>query len=445
MNARSHAVFPRVNRAGWTDTLRVIMTIVAPTVAKGIIIRRPTIEHLAERQDWNAKAVKQMQRLKKIYGPAPLLLPIPFRPQLLLLDPADVSTVLQSSPEPFAAATPEKHAALAHFEPKNVLVSSAPRRAELRPAHEQALATADRLHPYSAHFKGVIDAEFLQLLGDIRSNRSGELDWPAFSQAWFRVVRRLVLGERARNDIKLTETLNDLRGRANWASAAPVDRRELALFHQQVGRYLSEPDKHSLVSRLPKGGEIAPESQVAQWLFAFDAAGITVIRTLAMLACHVSYWGKAVEEAMSGDLDRPFTRSCLLEVLRLWPTTPVILRQLTEDIKCGGRIIPRGTGVIIFAPFFHRDPEFLYANRMDPSIWGPNDALPAAGLVPFSAGPVICPAHNLVPTVASLAVGAFLSAADVVLLQPSLAVDNLPGTLDHFAIRLRLAARRREK
>ncbi|WP_259668670.1 cytochrome P450 [Rhizobium lentis] len=131
--------------------------------------------------------------------------------------------------------------------------------------------------------------------------------------------------------------------------------------------------------------------------------------------------------------------------MRLWPTTPAILRQLTRDIQSGDRVIARGTGVIIFVPFFHRDPALLYANRMEPSIWGQNDALPAAGLVPFSAGPVICPAHNLVPTIASLAVGTFLSAAEIVLLHPSLDVANLPGTLNHYGIRLKLIARRREK
>ncbi|MBB2792283.1 UNVERIFIED_ORG: hypothetical protein GGD58_001128 [Rhizobium pisi] len=445
MNARSHAIFPRVNRAGWIDTLRVMTRVIVPTVAKGIIIRRQTMERLAERQSLDIRAVKEMQRLKDKYGPSPLLLPIPFRPQLLILDPADLATVLRSSPEPFAAATAEKHAALAHFEPENVLISSTARRAELRPAHEHALATADRLHPYSIHFKRIVDTEFLQLISGIGSNRPNELDWLSFSQAWLRVVRRVVLGERARNDVTLTETLNELREWANWPFTARVDRRKLALFHQQLAGYLGEPDKHSLVGRLPTSDQIAWEDQVAQWLFAFDAAGIAVMRTLALLASHASYWAPAVEEAMGGRLDRPFTRSCLLEALRLWPTTPAILRQVTTEIRSTDRIVPSGAGVVIFAPFFHRNPALLYANRMEPSIWGENDALPDAGLVPFSAGPVICPAHNLVPTIASLAVGTVLSESGLALIDPVLPVDNLPGTLDHFAIRLRLSARRREK
>ncbi|XKM43008.1 hypothetical protein A4U53_034965 (plasmid) [Rhizobium ruizarguesonis] len=99
----------------------------------------------------------------------------------------------------------------------------------------------------------------------------------------------------------------------------------------------------------------------------------------------------------------------------------------------------RGTGGTIFAPFFHRDPELAYANRMEPSIWGPNDTVPTVGFVPFSAGAAICPAHNLVPTIASFAIGALLSGANITLLQPSLTVNDLPGTFNHFDTRLRLS------
>ncbi|XKM43007.1 hypothetical protein A4U53_034960 (plasmid) [Rhizobium ruizarguesonis] len=59
---------------------------------------------------------------------------------------------------------------------------------------------------------------------------------------------------------------------------------------------------------------------------SFDAAGIAVFRTLALLACHPSYWASAVDEVKDPEPDRPFTGNCLLEALRLWPTTPVILR-----------------------------------------------------------------------------------------------------------------------
>ncbi|MBY3122099.1 cytochrome P450 [Rhizobium laguerreae] len=449
MNSRSKAVFSnarpagfaRINRASWIDTLRVVAAVVVPTAAKGVIIRRPIMERLAQRQGLDTSAVRQMQRLVRKYGRAPLLLPIPFRPELLILDPADVSTVLHCSPQPFATATWEKRAALAHFEPKNVLISDASRRAELRPIHEHALASADRLHPSSARFKTIVDSELPEILDGIGADRPNELDWSAFSQAWFRIVRRTVLGDRARNDVTLTKTLDDLRTRANWAFAASIDRRKLRRYQQQLDQYLRQPEEGSLISRLPKGSDFDLESQVAQWLFAFDAAGIAVFRTLALLACHPSYWAKAVDEVKDPELDRPFTRSCLLEALRLWPTTPVILRELTEDIKSGDRTVMRGTGVIIFAPFFHRDPELAYANRMEPSIWGPNDTLPAVGFVPFSAGAAICPAHNLVPAIASFAISALLSEADITLLQPSLTVDDLPGTLNHFDIRLRLSKR----
>jgi cytochrome P450 len=47
----------------------------------------------------------------------------------------------------------------------------------------------------------------------------------------------------------------------------------------------------------------------------------------------------------------------VLESLRLWPTTPTILRQTTAETRWNRDSTPAGTVVLIFAPFFHRSPE----------------------------------------------------------------------------------------
>ena len=149
-----------------------------------------------------------------------------------------------------------------------------------------------------------------------------------------------------------------------------------------------------------------------------------------------------VNEANEASIPNSFSRSVILESLRLWPTTPVILRELTKDYDLGGQTIERGTGVIICAPFFHRNNERLdSADRMAPKNWTAEDALPSTGLVPFSSGPGICPAHNFVPMVTSLAIDAILSKARVDLIEPSLDPNALPGTLHHFEIKLSLFKR----
>lgn len=107
------------------------------------------------------------------------------------------------------------------------------------------------------------------------------------------------------------------------------------------------------MSRLPtdeSGLEL--ELQAAHWLFAFEPAGMATFRALALLACQPVQQDEAVNKANENSIPNPFSRSVILESLRLWPTTPVILRELTKNYNIGGQTIEKGTSVIIFAPSF---------------------------------------------------------------------------------------------
>ena len=429
-----------VARANSIDTLHVFGSVMLPTFGKGIFIRRPTMEAAAERMGFDTGAVKAMQRLRRKYGAAPLLLAIPGRPQLLLLDARDVIKVLNGTPRPFRTDTKEKRAALNHFEPGNVLVSDPARRAVLRPLHEAALCTSSTVHPLVSRFHEVIQDELRPVLrADVH-----EIAWATFANAWFRVVRRIVLGDRARDDEDLTALLNRLRARANWAFFLPQDRTGRGRLHDRLRRYLIDAENGSLASMMPADARYEPSSQIAQWLFAFDPAGMTTFRTLALLACHREFMERAREEALRdqppGEASQSFIRRCVLEALRLWPTTPAILRETTEDVVWNDDcFIERGTGIIIFTSFFGRDDErFEFANKMSPDIWrrSQNDVLAEFGIVPFSSGPAICPAHNLVPSVACLAINAVLAEKTLSLIAPKLDPEQLPGTLNHFEIRL---------
>ena len=431
-----------IARASLTDALRIVGGIMLPTFGKGILIRRPTMEAAAELMGFDVGAVTIMQHLRRKYGPTPLLLAIPGRPQLLLFDPRDVARVLTGSPQPFRTDTKEKRAALNHFEPGNVLIADPDRRAGLRPLHEAALATSTTVHPLVSRFREVIRNEYRSVL---RAD-GGEITWDMFAAAWFRMVRRIVLGDRARDDEDLTNLLNGLRRRANWAFFLPQDRTRRRRLHERLQQYLTNPEKGSLVSILPADARYQPSSQIAQWLFAFDPAGMTTFRTLALLACHRQFMERAREEALKNqapaDARQSFMRRCVLESLRLWPTTPAILREAVDDISWNDCRIAKGTGVIVFTPFFGRDDEKLnFAHKMSPDIWerSQNDALVTLGIIPFSSGPAICPAHNLVPVLACLVIEAILVKRELSLIAPRLDRQRLPGTLNHFEIRLAAA------
>lgn len=433
-----------MKEASYYDTWRVLTTLIAPTLGKGVIKRRPWVEAAAQYFGLDTQAVQLLQELRKKYGSGPLLVRVLFRSQVIILDPKDASQILDETPIPFSAASREKKSALAHFEPGNVLIADPERRKELRPVHEHALATNESVHPFAERFKKIINEELDSLLGDADDKPEMDLNWDDFAQMWFRIVRRIVLGDPARDDDKVMGDLDDVRKRGNWGFAAFAANSKMESFQNRVADYLKNPEEGSLISRLPtaKSSELELPSQIAQWLFAFEPAGMVTMRALALLGCQPDEQKRAFEEAKGVGSDHPFSRAAFLDAVRLWPTTPVILRELTKDHSIGDWTVKKGTGVMIFTPLFHRDTERLeFANTMSTSPWKDKQAVISEGLVPFSAGPAICPAHNLVPMVSSFAIDGLLSKASTTLVEPKLDPKALSGTLDHFEIKLHLSKR----
>lgn len=439
-----------MSQASIYDSLRVFQTVIVPTLAKGVIKRRPWVEAIAQHLGLDTSAVQLLQELRKKYGPSPLLLWLPFRSQVVILDPKDASQVLFGTPVPFTSATKEKKSSLGHFEPNHILIAGPERRAQLRPLHENVLATKDRTHPLMERFQTVINEELDSLLPPTSTSPETTLDFPTFSEAWFRIVRRITLGDAARDDNDLTTTLDAIRLRGNWGFMAPADDSKISAVQSKLAHYIQTAEAGSLASLLPKdpSSNLDLVSQITHYLFGFDAAAIATVRALALLGSHPDAQAKARDEAKTANStpDRPFARAVFLESLRLWPTTPAILRELDQDAAIGGsgHVFTKGTGVVVFTPLFHRDTENLeFADRLEPGQWmgepGKADVDLAKGLVPFSAGPAMCPAHNLVPMVCTLVMGGVLGRGEgLELVKPGLEPGKLPGTLDHAEVELRV-------
>ena len=89
----------------------------------------------------------------------------------------------------------------------------------------------------------------------------------------------------------------------------------------------------------------------------------------------------------------PVMKQILNESLRLFPTAPVIVRDIVEDLEAEGQTIPAGTiGVIpIYAIHRHRD-YWDEPDRFDPGRFAPDrQAKPSRfQFMPFGAGPRIC-------------------------------------------------------
>lgn len=423
-----------------------------PLWFQGVLLRRAGAMAVAQQWDLDGGAVRFMQGLRRRHGEAPVAISKPGRPQVLLLSAADVKTVLQQAPTPFTPASAAKRAALSHFEPHVSLISHGSHRETRRLLNDEVLQSATPVHDLAGSFAGIIRDEATRLLSGLREG--DELTWPAFTEAWYSAVRRIVLGERARNDRALTEMLARLRAGANWVYLRPVQKRLRQRYQARLNAHLARAEPASLaaiVARRPRAAgsdqraaDEAPADQVTQWLFAFDAGGITTFRALALLLTHAAQARSAqgdIEAWRAGQADLPSLRASFVETVRLWPTTPAILREAEADTTLAGASLHRGTGVIIYAPFFHRDNERLAnADRFDPEQWLYRDPAEAAPLLPFSAGPAACPGRHLVSLIGGAWLAALLEGGRPELAHPGgLRPDSpLPGTLDYFSIRFRI-------
>jgi cytochrome P450 len=366
---------PRVPRLSSRETAAVLAEVIVPLVARGVIARRPRVVAVEDRMHADRRAVRRMQVLRERYGEGPVMLRIPGRNMALVLAGGHVTRVLGESPEPFAVANLEKRAALSHFQPHGVLISHGAQRAARRHFNEAMLDSARPLHRLAGELVPKVREEAAYILELAR--RSGSLGWDDFAVGWWRIVRRVVLGDGARDDHTVTDLLTRLRRDANWAYLKPKRTGLRDRFLQRLDQRLARAEPSSLaalVASLRAEPATDPFGQVPQWLFAFDAAGMASFRALALLDAHPDESDRADRELARSDLSRPaelpFPRACVLDSVRLWPTTPAILRETTTETTWEGGALPAKTALLIFVPYFHRDPRRLpHADSFAPDSW----------------------------------------------------------------------------
>jgi cytochrome P450 len=437
-----------VDLAG-SEAARVVRTVLAPLVAQGAVVRRPRATAWAERHQTDRAAGAVLTGLREAYGGAPLVLRVGLRRIVVVTQPDDVRRLLEESPEPFTPATKEKRGALAHFQPEGVLISSTAERWHRRPFNETALQMDQPVHDDGAAFVDAVQRGMAQLARQLES--TGRLDAESFADAWWGIVLEVVLGFKARGDRELVAVLDTLRRDANWSWLHPRRTRLREELERRIGSYLLAPEPGSLAAAAYQCGPATAVGQVPHWLFAFDAAGAATLRALAIVAARPEVRERVLAEsdpvgpsawqtAGRGPALLPYARACVLESVRLWPTTVAVLRDSTGPTTWGQRVLPARTGFVIVSSFFHRDKGRLeHADAFVPEAWldGRNNA--DWGLVPFSGGPVACPGRNVVLLVASHLL-ARLALRDLRVGRGRyLARDPLPATVDHLGLRFRIA------
>lgn len=437
------------NRITGVSALAVLADLAGASIAGGAIMRRRPVVGLLERIQADRRSIDRIRQLRRKYGSGPVELVLPGRRLIVLLDPGDVGRVLDATPTPFHPASWEKRRALEKFQPHAVLITRGPLREPRRTLNERALDTQADLHHLAAPLAATIAEETTALA--VHALNSGTLDSAQFTKAWWRLVRRLVLGDAARDDDAVTNDLARLRRSANWSFATPVHPRRRTRFLERLHGYAKHADPKSLLGALTSlnaTSELDPIGQVPHWLFAFDAAGMATIRAAALLATRPETQSQWETSAPDIPQTRPYLRASVLESVRLWPTTPALLRETVDNTtwRDGAEqfTLRSGASLFICVPAFHRDPDTLpFADQFLPEIWLDGRARRYPQLVPFSAGPAECPGRNLVLFVTSSMLAQLLDLAEIKLLsEPPLAPGApLPLTLNQFGLTFAVAPR----
>jgi cytochrome P450 len=379
-------MFPRVARASLLDSLRFNLFHVIPMALQGVFRKRPFWVRLFGRLHPDPLGRRFVARLRsKYHAPYIDLLMLTKRTRLVL-DPEGIRHVLEHSPEAYADPK-SKRAGMSVFQPNAVTISRLPAWA-VRRWFNDAVLSSGIAPPLDAHFLGIVRDEVAR-----RNARSpARLTWADLQDLFDRLTLRVVFGDRAADDRALLGALDALMRRANRVL---FRRRSAAAFETLDGgirRYLDDADPKSLTGtaalllrspdRWPEGTippheVLRPENQVPHWLFAMkDTLAANTAFALALLAAHPE-----IDRRVRAELpvDRPITaadvhgakllEACVQEAMRLWPTTPMLLREAV----CGGvlgDVHGPGLQVLIWNAANHRDAAVVPdPDRFDPDRW----------------------------------------------------------------------------
>jgi cytochrome P450 len=427
------------------DGVRFTAQVGLPNVVQGLFKKRELPTKVAAIARTEAQGYALVAGLVDRYGTEPFYVRVATDEALLLTDPADIEVVLGGSPDPFASDPEAKRKGMAAFQPDALTLSHGDLWRTRRAFAEHVLATGAPLHPLGSVFLDVVSDAVAGLVA------LEEVGWEDVNDAFARITRRVVLGDAAAGDLELTRQLGELMAAGNKQPGKPAAGYDD--FLGKVRAYVEAGDPKSLAGLVADApGDVDAAGQVIHWLFAMgDTLALNLFRALALLATHGEQLHEARAEAGAVDLEDAgyvaglhYVAGCLLDTMRLWPTTALFGRVTTRDVEMpAGPVVPEGTQVLIYNVFNHRNRDRVpYADRFAPGEWSGGDAGESWLFNFFSHGPQGCPGAGLSVFLGQAFLATLLDRWTPQLVGASLDPSQpLPHGLDAFGFRIRFAPR----
>ncbi|KAI6185701.1 hypothetical protein M3Y98_00052400 [Aphelenchoides besseyi] len=236
---------------------------------------------------------------------------------------------------------------------------------------------------------------------------------------YVRAVLRIndIIQNRQRNPLVRPDILFNLFGEGKehqWAINVlhSFSRRVIKERRQALEEDTCTPNERpaflDLLLELERQGlldEKSIQEEVDTFMFeGHDTTSTAATWAMHVLGCYPNVQQKVLDEIqrVCGDaaeitLDHlsqlKYLECCLKEVLRLYPSVPMIVRRLGSKMQIGETEVPIGTEILINIYLIHRDPAYW----KDPEVFDPDRFLPenangrhAFAYIPFSAGSRNC-------------------------------------------------------
>lgn len=352
------AVIPTVSAA---DSVSFNLCHIVPYYLRGIFTKNKFWTSFWNKIHRDPLAVNFIRRLRQKYRSDYFYIYLLRNKSLVVLDLEGIRRVLDHSPILYAADPDLKRRGMSHFQPNALTISRGAEWEERRQFNEAVLATSQRVHPQADQILKAID----QATGLLTANADRYLGWDQFDHLFKRITLEIIFGHGARADTALTDRLTAMMRESNRVFLLGKARK-FDVFYERIRHYLEAAENGSLTAmckHVPSTAETKVENQVPHWMFAMmETLATNTTRTLALIVSHPNVEERVRQEIQKNGTQTPkgidalsYLEGCIQEVMRLWPTTPMLTRQTVQESVFCGNTISSGTQIVILNGFNHRD------------------------------------------------------------------------------------------
>lgn len=347
-----------IKRATFGDRICFHIGNSLPNYLEGIFLRNQFWTRVFDWLQPNSVAARFVRRMDEVYQTELLNVGSKRSPRLVIQCPKLIDHVLDRSPFIYVEP-PAKLRGMNHFQPQALTISRNTDWQSKRRTHESSLASRATLELLKK-WRPTIESECEQTLRDTGQR----LTWQDLSLLFGRLSRRLILGNSARDDLQITAQLRRLMSQANRLIFLKKGKRFLE-FQRSIEKYVNLAESDCLLSMpssLNAGDRI--NGQIPHWMFAMnDTLCENTARALWIV-------GNMSDEERLRLTDKDFCRHCLLETMRLFPTTAMLGRAVAVTDCLDGAMLPVGTQIYVLSAAWHRnESNYPLAHRFQPERW----------------------------------------------------------------------------